>query len=85
MGIFGPKRDEIRGEWKKLHNVELNYLYSPNIVWSIKSRRIGWVENVVRMRDRRDVCRVLVVKPEGRRTFGKPRRRWEANIKMELQ
>ena len=64
--IFGPKRDEVTGEWRKLHNEELNDLYcSPNIVRVIKSRRMRWVGNVARMRDRRRVYRVLVGKPEG--------------------
>ena len=64
--IFGPKRDEVTGEWRKLHNEELNDLYcSPNIVRVIKSRRMRWVGNVARMRERRRVYRVLVGKPEG--------------------
>ena len=84
--IFGPRRDEVIGEWGKLHNEELNDLYcSPNIVRVIKSRRIRWAGHVARMRERRGVYRVLVVKTEGKRPHGRPRRRWEDNIKMDLQ
>jgi hypothetical protein len=89
--IFGHKRDEVRGELRKLHNEELNDLYpSPNVNRVIKSRRIRWSGNVARMGDRRGVYKVriqkvLVVKPEGKRLLGKPRRRWEDNIKMDLQ
>jgi len=62
--IFGPKRDEVIGKWRKLHNEELNDLYcSPSIVWVIKSKRVGWAGHVVRMEERRDVYRVLVGKP----------------------
>ena len=82
--IFGPKRDEVKREWRKLHNEELNDLYSsPNIVRVIKSR-MGWAEHVARMGERRGVYRVLVGKPEGKRPLGRPRRRWEDNIKMIL-
>jgi len=84
--IFGPRRDEVTGEQRKLHNKDLNDLYcSPNIVRVIKSRRMGWAGHVARMVDRRGVCRVLVGKPEGKRPLGRPRRRWEDNIKMDLQ
>jgi len=84
--IFGPKRDEVTGERRKLHNEELNDLYtSPNIVQVIKSRRMRWAGHVARMGERRDVYRVLVGKSEGKRTLGRPRRRWEDNIKMDLQ
>ena len=79
--IFGPKRDEVTGEWRKLHNEELNNQYSsPNIVWVIKSRRMRWTGHVARMVEGRGVYRVLVGKPEGRRPLGRPRRRWEDNI-----
>jgi len=84
--IFGPKRDEVTGEWRKLHNEELHDLYcSPNIVRAIKSRRMRWAGHVARMGEGRGVYRVLVGKPEGERPLGRPRRRWEDNIKMELQ
>jgi len=84
--VFGPKRDEVTGERKKLHNEELNDLYPlPNIVRVVKSRRMRWVGHVVRMGEDRCVHRVLVGKPEGKRPLGRPRRRWEDNIKMGLQ
>ena len=84
--IFGPKRAEVTGEWRKLHNEELNDLYcSPNIVRVIKSRRMRWAGYVARMGEDRGVHRVLVGKPEGRRPLGRPRHRWEDNIKMDLQ
>ena len=81
--IFGPKRDEVTGEWRKLHNEEL--YSSLNIVRVIKSRRMRWVGHVARMRERRGVYRVLVEKPEGKRPLGKPKRRWEDSIKTDLQ
>ena len=84
--IFGPKRDEVTGEWRKLHNVELNVLYSsPNIVRVIKSRRLRWAGHVARIGEGRRVHRVLVGKPWGKRPLGRPRRTWEDNIKMDLQ
>jgi hypothetical protein len=84
--VFGPKRDEVRGEWRKLHNEELNDLYSlPNIVRVVKSRRMKWEGHVARMGEDRGVLRVLVGKPEGKRPLGRPRHRWEDNIKMDLQ
>jgi hypothetical protein len=74
------------GEWRKFRNEELNGLYSlPNIVRVIKSRRLRWAVHVARMGEGRVVCRVLVGKPEGRRPLGRPRRRWEDNIRMDLQ
>ena len=83
--VFGPKRDEVTGEWRKLHNEELNDRYSsPNIVRVIKPRRIRWAGHVARMGEGRGVYRVLVGKPEGKRPLGRPRRRWEDNIKMDL-
>ena len=83
--IFGPKRDDITGEWRKLHNEELNDLYcSPNIVRVIKSRRMRWAGHVARMRDRRAAHRVLVGRPEGRRPLGRPRRRREKMLKHML-
>jgi len=84
--VFGSKRDEVTGEWRKLHNEELRDLYSlPNIVRVVKSRRMRWVEHVARMGEGRGVHRVLVGKPEGKRPLGRPKRRWEDNIKMDLR
>jgi hypothetical protein len=86
MRIFGPKRDEVTGEWRKLHKEELNGLhYLPNIVRVIKSRRMRWAGHVARMGEERGVYRVLVGKPEGKRSLGRPRRRWEDNIRTDLQ
>ena len=74
--IFGHKTDNVTGEWRKLHNEELNGLYSsPNIVRVIKSRRMKWAGHVARMGEGRDVYRVLVGKPEGKRPLGRCRRR----------
>ena len=83
--IFGPRRDEVTGEWRRFHNKELNDLYSsPNIVRVIKSRRIRWAGHVAGMGEERGVYRVLVGKPEGRRPLGRPRRRWVDNIRTDL-
>jgi len=83
---FGPKRDEVTGEWRKLHNEELSDLYSlPNIVRVVKSRRMRWAGHVARMREGRWVYRILVGKPEGKRPLGIPSRRWDDNFKMDLQ
>jgi len=74
------------GEWRKMHNEELNDLYSsPNIVRVIKSRRMRWAGHVARMGEERGAYRVLVVKPEGKRPLGRPRRRWVDNSRMDLQ
>jgi len=84
--IFGRKKDEGTGEWRRLHNEELNDLYrSPNINRMIKSRRTGWAGHVARRGERRGVYRVLVRRREGRRPLGSPRHRWEDNIKKDLQ
>ena len=84
--IFGPKRDGVTGEWRKLHNEELNDLYcSPNIMRVIKSRRMRWAVHVARMGGGKCVHKVLVGKPEGKRPLGRPRRRLEDNIKVYLQ
>jgi hypothetical protein len=75
--IFGPKRDKVTGEWRKLHNEDLNDLYStPNITRVIKSRRMRWAGHVACMEERRGVCMVLVGIPEGKRQFGRPTQRW---------
>jgi hypothetical protein len=84
--IFGPKRNEATGEWRRLHNEELNDLYlSPNIIRVIKSRRMRCAGHVARMEEKRDAYRILVGRPEGRRLPGRPSHRWEDNIKMGLQ
>jgi hypothetical protein len=84
--IFGPKRDKLTGEWRKLYNEELHDLYSsPTIVRVIKSRRMRWAGHVACMGEGRGLYRVLVWKPEGKRPMGRPRCRWEDNIKMDLQ
>jgi hypothetical protein len=84
--IFGPKRDEVTREWRKLQNGEHNNLYSsPSIVRVIKSRRIIWAGHVARMGKRRGVFWVLVGKPEGKRQLGSLKSRWQDNIKMDLQ
>jgi hypothetical protein len=80
------KRDEVTGEWRRLHKEELNSLYSlPNIVRVIKSRRLRWAGHVARMGERRGVYGVLVGKPEGKRPLGRPRRRWKDDVRMDLQ
>ena len=83
---FGLERDEVTGEWRKVHNEELNDLYcSPNIVRMIKSRRMRLAGHVARMGKKRGVYSGLMGKPEGKRPLGRPRFRWEDNIKMDLQ
>ena len=84
--IFGPRRDEVTGEWRRLHNEELNDLYtSLNIARVIKSKRMRWAGHVAHMDEERSLYRVLVGKPEGRRPLGRPRLRWVDNIRMDLQ
>jgi len=79
--IFGPRRDEVTGDWRRLHIEVLNDLYtSPNMVRVIKSRRMRWAGHVVCMGEERGVCRVLVGKPEGKRPLGRPRRRWVEDL-----
>ena len=80
--IFGPKRDEVTGEWRKLPN---DLYSSPNIVRVIQSRRMRWAGHVERIMERRCVYRVLVGEPEGNRPLGRHRRKWEDNIEMDLQ
>jgi hypothetical protein len=85
-GIFGPRRDDVMGEWRKLHSGELRNLYlSAAIIRRIKSRRVRWAGHVARMVEGRKVYRVLVGKPEGKRPLERPRRRWENGIKMDLR
>jgi len=84
--IFGPRWEEVTGEWRRLHNEELNDLYSsPNIVRVIKWRRMRWAGHVARTGEERGVYRVLVGKPKGKRPLGRHRRRWVDNIRMDLQ
>jgi hypothetical protein len=83
--IFGPKRDGVMERWRKLHNEELHNLYSsPSIIRIIKSKSMRWAGHVARMEEKRNVCRLLVRKPEGKRSLGRPRCRWIYNIKMDL-
>jgi hypothetical protein len=83
--IFGPKREED-GSWRKLHNDELHSLYSSlNIVRVIKSRKMKWAGHVARMEEGRGVYRVLVGRPEGKRSLGRSRRTWEDKVKMDLR
>jgi hypothetical protein len=84
--IFGPKRDEITGGWRKLHNEELHTLYcSPSIIRMIMSKRMRWAGHVARMEEKRNACRIFVGEPEGKRPLGRPRRRWLDNIYMDLR
>jgi len=84
--IFGPRRDEVTGEWRRMHIEELNDMNSsPNIVRAIKSRRMRWAGHMARMGEERGVYRVLVGKPEGKRPLGRSGRRWVDNIRMDLQ
>jgi hypothetical protein len=83
--IFEPKKDEVTGQWRKLHNAEFHILYSsPDIITQIKSRRMRWAAHVARMGEGRKLYRVLVGKPEGKRPLKRPRRRWENRIRMDL-
>jgi hypothetical protein len=84
--IFGPKRDEVTGGWRKLHNEELHGLYSSRIIIRmIKARRMRWVGHVACMGKVRGAYNILVGRPEGRRLLARPRHRWEDNIKMDLR
>jgi hypothetical protein len=84
--IFGPKRDEVTGGWKKLYKEEMHSLYSsPSIIRVIKARRMRWAGHVARMEEVRGAYNILVGTPEGRRPLGRRRRRWEDNIKMNLR
>jgi hypothetical protein len=84
--IFGPKRDEMIGGWRKVHNVEIHNLYSsPYIIRMIKSKRMRWAGNVARMGEKMNAYRVLLGKPEGKRPLGRTGRRWEDNIKIDLR
>jgi hypothetical protein len=83
--IFGPKRDEVTGEWRKLHNEELHDLYSsPSIIRIIKGRRVRWAWHLARMGEKRNAYWLLVGKPEGKRPLGRPRCRWADHTKTDL-
>jgi hypothetical protein len=83
--LLGPKRDAVTGGWRKLHNEELQNLYSsPSIIRIIKSRRMRWVGHMARMGEKRNVYRLLVGKPEGKRPLERPRHKWIDNVKMDL-
>jgi hypothetical protein len=84
--IFGPKRDEVMGEWRKLHIEEHHNFYSsPDIIRQIKSRRMKWMGHVAHMGEERKLYKVLVGKPEGKRLLRRPRHRWEDGIRMDLR
>jgi hypothetical protein len=82
--IFGPKRDEATGYWRKLHNEELHNLYSL-LNRMIKSKRMKWAGHVARIGEKRNAYGILVRKPEGKRSLGRPRRRWVDSIKINLR
>jgi hypothetical protein len=83
--ICGPRRDEVTGEWRKLHNEVIHNLYSFPDIRQVKSRRMGWVGHVARMEKERKMYKVLVGKPEGKRPLGRRRRRWENGVRMDLR
>jgi hypothetical protein len=84
--VFGPKREEGAGGWRKLHNEEFHNLYaSPDVINVIKSRRMRWAGHVALMIEMRNTYRILIGKPEGKRPFGRHRSRWENNIRMDLR
>jgi hypothetical protein len=84
--IFGPKRDEVTGGWRKLHNEELHNVYSStSIIRMIKSMRMIWTGHVARRGKKRNAYKILVENPEGKRPLGRPRRRWVDNIKTDLR
>jgi hypothetical protein len=84
--IFGPKRDEVTGGWRKLHNEEFHNMYSsPSIIRMIKSRRMRWAWHVTRTGEKRNAYKILVGNPEGKRPLGRPRRRWVDDIKLDLR
>jgi hypothetical protein len=82
--IFGRRRDEVTGERRRLHNKELYAFYSTAVFWMMKSIKVRWARHVERVGERKDVYRVLVGKRERRSPHGRPRQRWDHNIKMDL-
>jgi hypothetical protein len=85
LRIIGPNREGVTGGWRKLHNEELHNLYSsPSVIRIIKSRMMRWAGHVARIGAKRNVYRLLIGKPEGKRPLGRPRRRWIDNIKTDL-
>jgi hypothetical protein len=83
--IFGPKRDEVTGEWRKLQDEQLRDLYSsPSIIRIIKSRRMRWARHVARMGEKKNAYRLLVAKPEAKRPLRRPRRKWVDNIRLDF-
>jgi hypothetical protein len=83
--IFGPKQNEVKGEWRKLHSEKLHNFYSsPNIIRQIKLRTMRWVGHVAHKGEETEVYKILVGKPEGKRPLGRPRQRWEDGIRMDL-
>jgi hypothetical protein len=84
--IFGPKGNEVIGGWRKLRSEELHNLYSsPSIIRTMKSRRMRWAGNIARLGEKKNACRIFVGKPEGKGSPGRPRRRWNDNIKIDLR
>jgi transposase len=84
--FYGPKREEVVGGWRRLHNEELHNSYASSyIIRMINSRRMRWAEHVARMREMRNAYRILVGKPEGDRLLGRPRRIWEDNIRIDVR
>jgi hypothetical protein len=84
--IFGPKRTEVTGEWRKLYNEQRHDLYSsPSIIRIMKSGTMRWAGHIARMGEKRNAYRLLERKPEGKRPLGRPRRRWVNNIRMDLE
>jgi hypothetical protein len=84
--IIGPKKDDVTGDWRKLHNEELYNLHSsPNIIRMIKSRRMRLARHAARMGEPRNAYRILVGNPQGKGPLGRPKRRWVHNIKMDLR
>jgi hypothetical protein len=83
---MSPERDDVTGEWRKLHSKELHNFYSlPKIIRQIKSRKMRWAVHVARMGEERKVYKVLVGNPEGKRPLGRPMRRWEDGIRMDIR